>query len=429
MGAEQRRQRVELLAPAGDIEKLKIAILYGADAVYTGYSGLSLRAVSGSMDLQALRDGIDFVHSHGKKIFVAMNIFAKNEDVAHISKVIRDISKAAPDGVIVSDPGVFSIIKAAAPELGIHISTQANCTNYAAAAFWHGIGAKRIVLARELSFAEIAAIRQRTPADLELEMFVHGAMCVSYSGRCLLSNYLTGRDANKGECAQPCRWKYHLVEEKRPEEYLPVLEDGNGTYIFNSKDLCLLEHLPEVIESGVSSIKIEGRMKSAYYVATVVSAYRAALDDFYAASSPADYMVNPEHLREVSKASHREFTTGFAVKRNATDGAEHSDGNEKSGIRQNYKTSSYIRDFDIIGIVQGTDPQTGLTVVEQRNRFFKGDAVEVMVPMGGYFEDVIAELQDEEGNDINSAPHPQMKTLVRLSRPVPENAILRKKTR
>jgi putative protease len=447
---------VELLAPAGDLEKLRTAFLYGADAVYVGLEGLSLRGAAGSMDGRALREGVFYAHERGKKVYAALNLFARNTDIGAAQKTAALLADAGADAAIVSDPGVFAILRRFAPELPIHISTQANCTNYESAAFWHGLGAKRVVLARELPLTEIAEIRARAPKALELEMFVHGAMCVSYSGRCLISSYLTGRDANRGDCAQPCRWSYSLVEERRPGEYMPVVEDGAGTYLYNAKDLCLIGHLPQVLASGVTSLKIEGRMKSAYYVATVVSAYRAALDDYERAGrGAAAYKPDPALLAEVSKTSHRAFTTGFAfgpadgaagmvgdraaheAGRGAASasggigGADGADGEvdgADGGGMQSFAGAAYIRAYDVVAVVRSCDAATCLAEVEQRNRFFAGDAIEVMVPLAGYFCDTVRDLTDVHGTPISAAPHAQMTARLRLSRPVPPGAILRKAT-
>ena len=331
-------KKIELLSPAGNLEKLKTAIIYGADAVYIGGEAFSLRAAADNFDADTMTEGLKFAHDRGRKVYVAVNIFPHNADLKSLPAYIKNLYELGVDAVLVSDPGVFSIVREAAPDLEIHISTQANNVNYKSAEFWHKLGAKRIVLARELSLREIKEIRDNVPDDLELEAFVHGSMCISYSGRCLLSNYMTYRDSNRGLCAHPCRYKYSLVEEKRPNQYFPVFEDEHGTYILNSHDLCMIEHIPEVVESGITSLKIEGRMKSAYYTAVVTKAYREAIDSYL--NDKENYRVNPKWLEEVSKASHRDFSTGFYF------------GKPEKQI---YSNSSYIRTYDIVGIVKDYD--------------------------------------------------------------------------
>lgn len=403
---------VELLAPAGNLEKLKMAIIYGADAVYLGGEEFGLRASAGNFSLDELREGIRFAHGREKKVYVTMNIIPHNEDFKDMPEYIRELRDMGADAVIFSDPGVFDLLRREAPELELHLSTQANNTNWRSAAFWHRLGVKRVVLARELSMEEIREIRTNVPESLELEMFVHGAMCISYSGRCLLSNYMAGRDSNRGLCAHPCRWKYSLVEEKRPGEYMPVYENERGTFIFNSKDLCLIEHLPGIIESGVASLKIEGRMKSSYYVATVVKAYREALDAY--AADPDNYRFDVRWLEELSKASHREYTTGFFE-------------GKPSGREQNYKTSSYIREYEFVGLVTGYDPMTGIATVEQRNRFSVGDELEVVGPRGPYRLQKVLSMKNADGEEIETAPHPQMTVYMPVDEPTEPFAMLRRK--
>lgn len=400
---------LELLAPVGDLERLKIAINYGADAVYFGGKHYNLRASVG-LTLEEIKEAIKYVRKSGKKAYITINIFPHNEDLEGLPEYIKSVVDLGIDAIILSDPGIFSIVKEVAPEVDVHISTQANNVNYKSALFWHNLGAKRIILARELSLKEIKEIREKTPKTLELEAFVHGAMCISYSGRCLLSNYLTGRDSNKGECAQPCRWKYYLVEEKRPGEYMPIFEDERGTYIMNSKDLCMIEYIPELVEAGVTSFKIEGRNKSAYYVAVVTRAYRKAIDDYL--EKGKDYVFDKKLLEEVSKASHRGFTTGFYFGKPGPDA-------------QNYESSKYIRTHDFVGIVKEYDPNTEIAVVEQRNRMFVGDKIEIMGPKVE-FEQQIEKMWDEEGNEIEVAPHPQMIVKIPVKYPVEEFFILRR---
>ncbi|AFK86975.1 MULTISPECIES: peptidase U32 family protein [Thermoanaerobacterium] len=401
---------VELLSPAGDIERVKVAINYGADAVYFGGNNYGLRATVGfSMD--EIKYAVEYVKNHDKKAYLTVNIFPHNDDLIGLPEYIHEVSKTGIDAVIISDPGVFSIVKEVAPKLEIHISTQANNVNYRSAIFWHDLGAKRIVLARELSLQEIEQIRQKTPDDLELEVFVHGAMCISYSGRCLLSNYLTGRDANKGECTHPCRWKYYLVEEKRPGQYMRIEEDDRGTYIMNSKDLCMIKYIPDVIKAGVTSLKIEGRNKSSYYVAVVTKAYRKAIDDYLEFGDK--YVFDESLLEELGKVSNRDFTTGFYFGK---------PGSES----HNYDFSSYIRNYNIVGMVMDYDDKSGMAVIEQRNRFFSGDVVEIVGPKD-MFTETIDKMYDIEGNEIEVAPHPQMIVKIPLKRKVEKYYILRKK--
>jgi len=405
-------KKVELLAPAGNLEKMKMAVIYGADAVYLGGEEFSLRAKADNFSRKELIEGIDFAHSRGKKVYVTMNIIPHNDDIPGMPEYIRFLGEIGADAIILSDPGVFSLVKEICPDMEIHLSTQANNTNYMSAKFWYNLGVKRIVLARELSVNEIIEIRKNTPSDLELELFIHGAMCISYSGRCLLSNYMAGRDSNRGQCAHPCRWKYHLMEEKRPGEYFPVYENERGTFIFNSKDLCLIEYLPQIINTGVTSLKIEGRMKSAYYVATVVKAYRQAIDAYYELGE--NYKFDSKWLEEVSKASHREFTTGFYFEK-------------PSSETQIYHTSSYIRDYDFIGLVLEYDSDTGIAKIEQRNKMVLGEEIEVVNPQGDFFVQTIESMKNIDGEPIDSAPHPQMIVYMPMKQPVTPYAMLRRK--
>ncbi len=404
--------KVELLAPAGNLEKLKMAVLYGADAVYMGGEAYGLRAYADNFGSEEMQEGINFAHDHGKKVYITLNIIPHNQDLKGMPEYIKQIENMGVDAVIISDPGVYSIVKETSPGLEIHISTQANNTNWRSARFWHEQGASRVILAREMSLNEISEIRKNVASELELEVFVHGAMCISYSGRCLLSNYMTGRDSNRGLCAHPCRWKYYLVEEKRPGEYLPVYENERGTFIFNSKDLCMIEHIPDLVASGVTSLKIEGRMKSSYYVATVIKAYRQAIDAYYA--DPEGYSFNPVWLEEVSKASHREFTTGFYFGKPQNSG-------------QVYNTSSYIRDYDFVGMVTAFDKRTGIATVEQRNRMFKGETVEVVRPVGQYFLQEIKSMENVDHEEIDVAPHPQMTVFMPLDQEVEPFTMIRRK--
>lgn len=403
---------MELLAPAGNLEKLKMAVIYGADAIYLGGEEFGLRASAGNFGPEELQEGIAFAHSRGKKVYLTMNIIPHNEDFEDMPLYIRQVRDAGVDAVIFSDPGIFELLKQEAPEMELHLSTQANNTNWRSASFWHRMGVKRIILARELSLYEIHEIRRKVPEELELEMFVHGSMCISYSGRCLLSNYMADRDSNRGLCAHPCRWKYYLVEEKRPGEYMPVFENERGTFIFNSKDLCLLEHIPEIISSGITSLKIEGRMKSSYYVATVIKSYREALDAYEA--EPKNYRYDKAWLEEISKASHREYTTGFYL-------------GKPSGKEQTYESGSYIREYDFVGIVKSYDTDSGIATIEQRNRFAIGEELEVVAPKGPYYIQKVHSMKNEDRCDIKVAPHPQMTVYMPVDKPVEPYTMLRRK--
>jgi len=406
-------KKAELLAPAGDLEKLKIAVLYGADAVYLGGEAYGLRAKAKNFDLETMKEGIDFAHSHGAKVYVTANIYAHNEDFEGMAEYFKEVYKIGADALLISDLGVFSVASKAVPEMEIHVSTQANNTNFESACMWYKLGARRIVAARELSFAEIKKIRENIPSDMDIEAFVHGAMCISYSGRCLLSNYLTGRDSNRGECAHPCRWKYYLTEETRPGEYMPVIENERGTFIFNSKDLCMIEHIPELLDAGVKSFKIEGRMKTSFYVGSVVKAYRQAIDDYF--EDPEKYEKNKEfYVCEASKASHRSYTTGFYFHK--------PDGNE-----QIYSNSAYERGYDFVGMVESYDEKNGTAFVTQRNKFSVGDVCEVMPASGADWDMKIEKMQDENGVGILSAPHAQQLVKVKFDRPVQKYDMLIKK--
>ena len=407
------KKRLELLAPAGDLEKLKIAVLYGADAVYIGGEAYGLRAKAKNFDIDTMAEGIRFAHEHGVKVYVTANIFAHNADFTGMAEYFKEIERIGADALIISDLGIFSIAREAVPNMEIHVSTQANNTNYHSAKTWYQLGARRVVVARELSMTEIREIREHIPEDMAIEAFVHGAMCISYSGRCLLSNYLSGRDSNKGACAHPCRWKYYLMEETRPGEYMPIEENERGTYIYNSKDLCMIEHLPDIEKAGIYSLKIEGRMKTPFYVGTVVKAYRQAIDDYY--EDPKKYEARlPYYLEEVSKASHREYTTAFYYGK--------PDGNQ-----QVYTNNSYIREYDFIGMVkEDSDAETGYALVEQRNKFSVGEEIEVMPAKGDSFAMQVTEILNEAGESVPSAPHPQELLRVKFDRPVKKFDMLRK---
>ena len=404
--------KIELLAPAGDLEKLKIAVEYGADAVYFGGEMFSLRAGAGNLSIAEIEEGVKYAHDRNVRCHMALNIFAHNEDIEPLKKYLASIKHIPIDAFIVSDPGILNLVKEMIPQAEIHLSTQANMTNYLTAGFWYSQGVKRLVLARELTFDEIKEIRRNIQEDMEIEAFVHGAMCISYSGRCLLSNFMADRDANRGQCAHPCRWKYKLVEEQRPGEYYPVEEDGRGTYILNSKDLCMLRYIPQLAEAGINSVKIEGRMKSVFYVACVVGAYRKALDAYY--EDPKGYKFDENWFAEMTKASHREFTTGFYF-------------DKPTNEDQNYQTSTYTRDYSFTGMVKDYDENTGIAVVEQRNKMVTGDEIEVFGPGMDSFTQILEEMRDEEDNPVDSAPHPQQILKIKMKRPAARNYMLRKK--
>ncbi len=404
-------QKPELLAPGGSLEKLKTAIDYGADAVYIGGEAFSLRVAAENFSKEDMKEGIKYAHDRGKKVYLTANIFPHNSDIDEFEKYIEEIRPLGFDAVLISDLGMFDIMRTLAPEIPIHVSTQANNVNYRSAMMWHKLGAKRVVLAREMSFKEIAEIQDKIPEDLELEAFVHGAMCISYSGRCLLSNYMTSRDSNMGACSHPCRWNYKLVEEKRPGQYMDVFENERGTFIFNSKDLCMIEHIPELVKSGISSLKIEGRVKTSYYVATVVGAYRREIDRYFA--DPENYTFKEDEYAELCKVSHRPYTTGFYYHK----------PDENSQV---YETSSYIRDYELIGIVLDYDENTGTATVTQRNRFFKGDEIEIIQPMKPYFTQTVEYMENEEGEEIDVAPHAEQIVKIPVKKPVVNGAMLRK---
>ena len=405
-------KKPELLAPGGSLEKLKTAIDYGADAVYIGGEAFSLRVAAENFSKEDMREGIRYAHDRGKKVYLTANILPHNDDIEEFEDFITEIKDYGFDAVLIADLGLFDMMQEFAPEIPIHVSTQANNVNYRSAIKWHKMGATRVVLAREMSFREIAEFQQKIPEDLELEAFIHGAMCISYSGRCLLSNYMTGRDSNMGACAHPCRWNYKLVEETRPGEYMDVMENERGTFIFNSKDLCTIRHIPELVQSGIASLKIEGRVKTSYYVATVVGAYRREIDRYFA--DPENYVFNEAEYEELCKVSHRPYTTGFYFGK----------PDENSQV---YTSSSYIRDYDLVGIVQSYDAETGIATVSQRNRFFKGDEVEIIQPMKPFFTQTIDSMTDENGNEIDVANHAEQIVHFKSVQPVCEGAMIRKK--
>jgi len=395
-------KRPELLIPAASLEVLKTAVIFGADAVYIGGEAFGLRAKAKNFTAEEMAEGIAFAHAHGVKVYVTANIFAHNNDLeaaAEYFAALRDMEPEPCDALIISDPGMFMTARQAWPEAEIHISTQANNTNYQTFLFWRQLGAKRVVSARELSLEEIAHIRSRIPDEMEIECFVHGAMCISYSGRCLLSNYFTGRDANQGSCTHPCRWKYAVVEETRPGEYMPVYEDERGTYIFNSRDLCMIEHIPELVKAGIDSLKVEGRMKTALYVATVARTYRRAIDDYL--TSEETYRGNLEWYRtEIAKCTHRHFSTGFYF-------------GKPTQEAQIYDNSTYVNEYTYLGIVEET--AAGLARIEQRNKFSVGETVEIMKPDGRNVPAVVEAIYDAEGEPMESCPHAKQLLWVRFS--------------
>ncbi len=403
--------KIELLAPAGNLNRLKIALAYGADAVYAGGDSFSLRVRAKNFTDEELAEGIKYTHSLGKKFYLALNVIPHNDDIEAFIEYIKQVKELKPDAFIISDLGAFNLAKEYAPEIPIHVSTQANNVNYMTVDSWHKMGAERVVLARELSFDEVKTIREKTNPDLELEAFIHGAMCISYSGRCLLSGYMTGRESNSGDCAHPCRWNYTLMEEMRPGEYFPVYENDRGTFIFNSKDMCMIEHIPELINSGITSFKIEGRVKTEYYVATVVGAYRRAIDSYL--SDPERYKFNPEWLTEVSKVSNRGYTTGFWF-------------NKPDANSQNTVDGGYVRTYDLAALFEKNED--GKCVFVQKNKLTVGDTVEVMTPNSEPFSFTINKIWDENDQKIQSAPHPMQIFKLDIGKELPEFSMLRKKT-
>ena len=385
-------RKPELLIPASSLEVLKTAVMFGADAVYIGGEAFGLRAKAKNFSMEDMKEGIAFAHAHGVRVYVTANILAHNADLAGVEAYFEELKEIHPDALIIADPRIFQIAKRICPEIERHISTQANNTNYETYLFWHELGAKRVVSARELSLEEIKEIRAHIPEEMEIETFVHGAMCISYSGRCLLSNYFTGRDANQGACTHPCRWKYAVVEETRPGEYMPVYENERGTYIFNSKDLCMIEYIPEILEAGIDSLKIEGRMKTALYVATVARTYRKAIDDYQ--KDPALYRKNmPWYLDQISNCTYRQFTTGFFF-------------GKPGDASQIYDSNTYVKEYTYLGIV-GERNQEGLYRIEQRNKFSVGETIEVMKPDGENLSVTVRRIVNEDGMEQESAPHPK----------------------
>ena len=405
-------RKPELLIPASSLEVLKTAVLFGADAVYIGGEVFSLRAKSKNFSKEDMIEGIAFAHAHNVRVFVTANILAHNSDLEGVRAYFEELKVVGPDALIISDPGVFTIAKEVCPEIEIHISTQANNTNYMTYLFWHRLGAKRVVSARELSIEEIKEIRAHIPDDLEIESFVHGAMCISYSGRCLLSNYFTGRDANQGACTHPCRWKYAVMEESRPGEYLPVEENERGTYIFNSKDLCMIEHIPDLFEAGIDSFKIEGRMKTALYVAVVARTYRQAIDDYM--KDPALYASKiPYYQEEISKCTYRQFTTGFFF-------------GKPTHETQIYDSNTYVKEYTYLGIVEDVNAE-GMYKLEQKNKFYVGETIEIMKPDGRNVLAQVKGMKDAEGNPMESCPHPKQEIYVAFDEVLEIGDLLRRK--
>lgn len=403
-------RNTELLIPASSLEVLKTAVIFGADAVYIGGEAFGLRAKAKNFSKEDMAEGIKFAHEHDVKVYVTANILAHNGDLEGAREYFRELGEMNPDGLIIADPGMFMLAGEECPHIERHISTQANNTNYETYKFWHKLGATRVVSARELSLEEIKEIRANIPDDLEIETFVHGAMCISYSGRCLLSNYFTGRDANQGACTHPCRWKYSIVEETRPGEYMPVYENERGTYIFNSKDLCMIEHIPELLEAGVDSLKIEGRMKTALYVATVARTYRKAIDDYQ--KDPALYKKNmPWYLEQISNCTYRQFTTGFFF-------------GKPDETTQIYDNNTYVKEYTYLGIIG--EEKDGTYRIEQRNKFSVGEKIEVMKPNGDNVEVTVKRILTEDGEEQESAPHPKQILYVDLGIPVDRYDILRR---
>lgn len=405
-------RKLELLIPASSLEVLKIAVIYGADAVYIGGEAFGLRAKAKNFTLEEMKEGIEFAHAHDCKVYVTANILAHNYDLDGARQYFKELKQIGPDALIISDPGMFTIAKEELPDIDIHISTQANNTNYMTYQFWWKQGAKRVVSARELSLNEIKQIREHIPDEMEIETFMHGAMCISYSGRCLLSSFMAGRDANRGACTHPCRWKYSIVEESRPGEYMPVYENERGTYIFNSKDLCMIEHIPEMLNAGIDSFKIEGRMKTALYVATVARTYRLAIDEFIQDENLYKKRI-PFYKSEISKCIYRQYTTGFFF-------------GKPDENTQIYDTNTYIKEYTYLGIV-GEQNAQGLYHIEQRNKFSVGETIEVMRPNGDNILVTVKRITDERGVDMESAPHPKQQLYIDLGVKLEQYDVLRRK--
>ena len=405
-------KKPELLVPASSLEVLKTAVRYGADAVYIGGEVFGLRAKAKNFSLEEMKEGVEFAHRYNVKVYVTANILAHNSDIEPVKAYFNDLKKVKPDALIIADPAIFTIAKEILPDMELHISTQANNTNYGTYNFWHSLGAKRVVSARELSISEIKDIRNHIPDDLKIETFVHGAMCISYSGRCLLSSFMAGRDANKGACTHPCRWKYAVVEESRPGQYMPVEENERGTYIFNSKDLCMIDHIPELVDAGIDSFKIEGRMKTALYVATVARTYRMAIDDYF--ENPKKYEENiPKYKTLISQCTYRQYTTGFFF-------------GKPDETTQIYDCNVYERDYVYLGI-SGEPLEDGSFVIEQKNKFCVGDKIEIMKADGRDIEANVISITDQDGVAMESCPHPKQIITIKLDQVPEAGDILRMK--
>lgn len=403
--------RPELLIPASSLEVLKVAVIYGANAVYIGGEAFGLRAKAKNFTPEDMKEGVKFAHDHDVKVYVTANILAHNRDLEGVRKYFKELKEIKPDALIISDPAIFTIAKEILPDMELHISTQANNTNYGTYNFWYRLGAKRVVTARELSMEEIKEIRENIPQDMEIETFIHGAMCISYSGRCLLSSFMAGRDANQGACTHPCRWKYAVVEESRPGQYMPVYENERGTYIFNSKDLCMIEHIPELIEAGIDSFKVEGRMKTALYVATVARTYRMAIDDYK--KSPDYYRERLSFYKsEIAKCTYRQYTTGFFF-------------GKPDENTQIYDSNTYIKEYTYLGIIG--EERNGKYRIEQRNKFSVGEQIEVMKLNGENIAVTVKAIEDEDGKVMESAPHPQQVLYIDLGVKLDMYDILRRK--
>ena len=420
------RRHPELLIPASSLEVLKVAVIFGADAVYIGGEAFGLRAKAKNFTLSEMKEGVEFAHAHNVKVYVTANILAHNRDLDGAYEYFNELKDVKPDALIISDPAIFTIAREVLPDMEIHISTQANNTNYGTFNFWYKLGAKRVVTARELSLEEIKEIRKNIPEDLEIETFIHGAMCISYSGRCLLSSFMAGRDANQGACTHPCRWKYSVVEESRPGEYMPVYENERGTYIFNSKDLCMIEHIPDIVDSGIDSLKIEGRMKTALYVATVARTYRMAIDDY---KKDIDYYKSrlPFYREEIAKCTYRQYTTGFFY-------------GKPDNTTQIYDSNTYNKEYTYLGLIKGVkkkselvsecldvDKDIHLYEIEQRNKFVLGEEIEIMKPDGQNVIVTVKEIYDADGKMLESAPHPKQQLFINLGTEMDEFDILRRK--
>lgn len=396
----------ELLAPAGNLEKLKTAIEFGADAVYLGGSKLNLRAYADNFTTEQLKEGIEFAHSRGRKVHVTLNILPHDSDLEGIEEYLKELYELGVDAAIIADPGIITIAQRVVPNLEIHLSTQASCLNYEMAKFWHNIGVKRVVTAREMTLKELKELRTELPESCEVESFIHGSMCMAYSGKCMLSNYLTGRDPNRGACAQPCRYKYHLYEENT-NGLVEKTEDNNSTYMMNSRDLCMIEHLPELIDAGVNSFKIEGRMKSIYYVASVVKAYREAIDTYF--ENPKEYKFNPKWMEYLVRPSHRAFTTGFYF---------------DEEVKQSYGNSSYIRGYEVVAIVQEYNSETKRATIQEKNKVYNGETVELLTLKGDDKLITLNDMRNKDGYSIETANVPEMIFTIQCDEELKKNDIL-----